>query len=77
MMEKETDMNDDDADELEVARMAVEGLRKAQQKALASGHPIIIGRDGWLVRIENGQVTRLRRLPERKPVANRHLKLPS
>ena len=62
---------DSEADEAEVIRMALDALNAAQRRALGSGRPVVMVKDGNLVRVEGANVTVLETLPPRRIVSIR------
>lgn len=50
-MSEERDANDILEDPVELAKIAARAGREAHQRALASGAPVLIAKDGWVVRI--------------------------
>jgi hypothetical protein len=60
----------DEPDDDDVPEMALAALAEAQRRALASGRPVVLVRDGRLVRIQGDTVTVLRTMPPRKTVGN-------
>jgi len=62
---------DDESQDADVPAMAIQGLVAAQQRAVAAGHPIVLVRNGQLVRIVDGQTTVLKSVLPREKVAVR------
>ena len=68
MSDADMDLIDDE----EVPRQAVKGLDEATRRALNSGRPVVVVRDGHLVRLVGGEVVVLKKLPARRKVVVRH-----
>jgi hypothetical protein len=62
---------DDDRQDADVPELAVQALTAAHQRALQAGRPLVLVRNGQLVRIDSTGVTVLKQLPARKKVAVR------
>ena len=62
---------DSEADEAEVIRMALKALSAAQRRALESGRPVVMVKDGNLVRVEGANVIVLKTLPPRRKITIR------
>jgi hypothetical protein len=63
----DTDLDDDEG----VPDQAVKGLNEASRRARDSGRPVVVVRDGQLVRLCAGEVVVLKNLPARRKVAVR------
>jgi hypothetical protein len=63
--------NPDLHDDVAVPDQAVKGLDEASRRARASGRPVVVVRDGQLVRLDRGEVVVLKKLPARRKVAVR------
>lgn len=63
--------SNDERDEAEILRRGVEGLNAATRRALESGRPVVLVRDGQLVRITGDEVLVLKELPEPVEVPER------
>lgn len=57
-------MTEEDRQDADVPVMALEALKAAQVRAQQAGHPLVLVRDGQLVRICGDTVTVLKQLPQ-------------
>ncbi len=62
---------DDESQDADVPAMAIQGLIAAQERAVAAGYPIVLVRNGQLVRIVDGQTTVLKSVLPREKVTAR------
>lgn len=60
-----------DEQERDVPQRAVRALTEANRRAVAAGHPVVLVRDGQLIRLIGNQVIVLKSVPGRKRVAVR------
>jgi hypothetical protein len=63
-----SDIDPDLLDDEEIPAQAVQGLNEATQRALNSGHPVVLVRDGQLVCIRGGEVEVLKEMPARRKI---------
>lgn len=63
----DTDPRDDEV----VPAEAVRGLDEATRRTRDAGRPVVVVRDGHLVRLGAGEVVILKKLPARRKVAGR------
>ena len=59
---------DEDRLDADVPALALQALKAAQDRAVRAGHPMVVVRDGQLVRVCGDTVTVLKQLPGRKKV---------
>lgn len=62
---------DEDQQEAGVPELAVKALTAAQHRAAAAGHPLVLVRNGWLVRVLGSNTVFLKELPPRRKVSVR------
>lgn len=62
---------DSEADDAEVIQMALNALDAAHRRARVSGLPVVMVKNGNLVRVEGANVTVLKTLPPRQKVSIR------
>lgn len=58
-------------DDVDIPAQAVKGLDEASRRARESGRPVVVIRDGQLVRLHAGEVVVLKKLPARRKVVGR------
>jgi hypothetical protein len=58
----------DDLEDADVPEQALAGLRAAQERARQTGHPMVLVRDGKLIRVQGDSVVVLKDLPGWKRV---------
>jgi hypothetical protein len=68
---------DDEPEESDVPKLAVQALREAQKRTALRGLPVVVVRHGQLVRYSDGITTVLKRLPARKKVKTGIVTVPS
>lgn len=62
---------EEDQQEAGIPERAVNALTAASWRAAERGYPLVLAKNGYLVRIEGSRVTRLKQLPARKKVTVR------
>ncbi len=63
--------NEADRQESEIPKLVVKALTAAHYRAVQAGHPLVLVKNGALVRLEASKTTLLKQLPARKKVTIR------
>ncbi len=61
---------EDDFQDADIPQQALQALAHAQQNSMKAGHPQVLVRDGYLVRISGETVQILKKMPDRIPVVH-------